>query len=362
MEKKTLQKVKNKVIRIKDIAEIANVSAGTVDRVIHNRGRVADEVTERVLKIIKELNYEPNLMAKALGSKKQFCIAALIPDHQHDVFWKSPKAGIEKAEKELKQYGIVVEQYIFDSLDVKSYIKKANELTSSHPDGILLSPIFYRETLPFFKIWTENNIPFVLFNTQITDFDPLSYIGQDSYQSGMLAGKLIHYGQPEPCVILVAHIDEEISNAQHLIKKELGLKNYFLQNKLDQFYEIKRIELDRANRSLFVKKLDEIIDITINLKQIFVTTSKAYDVAQYLEQKHLTHIKLIGYDLVPQNILYLKQGKISFLINQNPKGQGYWGINLLTEHLVFKKTVPLIKYLPLDVVTNENLNYFLDEI
>lgn len=361
MEKKTLRKVENKVIRIKDIAVLAKVSAGTVDRVIHKRGRVAEEVKERVIKIIKELNYEPNLMAKALGSKKQFYIAALIPDHKHDIFWKSPKAGIEKAEKELKQYGVVVEQYIFDSLDVKSYIKKANELTLSRPDGILLSPLFYRETLPFFKIWQDEIIPFVLFNTQITDFDPLSYIGQDSYQSGMLAGKLIHYGQPEPCAILVAHIDEEISNAQHLLKKELGLKNYFVQQKLDA-YEIKRIELDRADRSLFFKNLDEVINHTINLKQIFVTTSKAYDIAQYLEQKNLTHIKLIGYDLVPQNIHYLQQGKISFLINQNPKGQGYFGVNLLAEYLIFKKDVPLIKYLPLDIVTNENLDYFLDDI
>lgn len=361
MEKKTLRKVKNKVIRIKDIAKIAEVSTGTIDRVIHNRGRVAEEVKEKVLKIIKELNYEPNLIAKALGSKKQFYIAALIPDHQHDVFWKAPKAGIEKAENELKQYGVIVEQYIFDSLDVASYIKKAHELTLTHPDGILLSPLFYRETLPFFKLWSESAIPFVLFNTQITDFDPLSYIGQDSYQSGLLAGKLIHYGQPDPCVILVAHIDEEISNAQHLIKKELGLKNYFVQHKLDHLYEIKRIELDRSNRSLFVKKLDDLIENIINLKQIFVTTSKAYEVAQYLEQKHLTHIKLIGYDLVPQNIRYLKQGIINFLLNQNPKGQGYWGITLLSEHLVFKKEVPLIKYLQLDIVTNENLNYFLDE-
>jgi len=51
----------NPVIRIKDVALKANVSTGTVDRVIHNRGRVAKDVKERVLKIIKKLNYEPNL-------------------------------------------------------------------------------------------------------------------------------------------------------------------------------------------------------------------------------------------------------------------------------------------------------------
>ena len=81
----------------------------------------------------------------------------------------------------------------------------------------------------------------------------------------------------------------------------------------------------------------------------------------YLEQRHIKHIKLIGYDLIAPNLYYLERGDISFLINQNPKGQGYWGIYHLGEHLVFKKEVPIIKYLPLDIVTKENLNYFLDE-
>jgi hypothetical protein len=50
--------VKKKIVRIKDIAEKAQTSKGTVDRVLHNRGKVADDVRERILKIIKELNYE----------------------------------------------------------------------------------------------------------------------------------------------------------------------------------------------------------------------------------------------------------------------------------------------------------------
>ncbi|SDD72187.1 transcriptional regulator, LacI family [Mucilaginibacter pineti] len=352
---------KNTPIRIKDIAVKAQVSAGTVDRVIHNRGRVAEDVKERVLKIIKELNYEPNLMARVLGSKKQYYFAALFPDHSYDVFWLAPKLGIEKAEQDLKQYNVVVEQFVFNPHDVADYEKKAAELTAKKPDGILLSPIYYKETLPFFEKWNKEKIPFVLFNTQIADFDPLSYIGQDSYQSGLLAGKLVHYGQPEACSILIAHIDEKISNAQHLVKKEQGFRNYFAQKDLGHKYNILRVELKRSSQSDFIKSLDELIESTPDLKHIFVTTSQAYDIAKYLEQRRITHIKLTGYDLIPANLHYLANGAISFLINQNPKGQGYWGIYQLADHLVFKKEVAIIKYLPLDVVTQENLNYFLDE-
>lgn len=352
---------KNVNVRIKDIALKAQVSAGTVDRVIHNRGRVAEDVKDRVLKIIKELNYEPNLMARVLGSKKKYYLAALFPDHHYDAFWLAPKAGIEKAEADLKQYGVKVEQFVFNPHDAESYIKQAKELTKKNPDGILLSPVYYKETLPFFEKWKTDNIPFVLFNTQIAEYDPLSYIGQDSYQSGLLAAKMVHYGQQTPCSVLIAHIDEQISNAQHLVKKEQGFRNYFLQNDLEHQFNILRVELQRSNQSTFIKKLDSIIESTPDLKHIYITTSQAFEIAKYLEQRKITGIKLIGYDLITPNLYYLNNDSINFLINQNPKGQGYWGINQLCDHLIFKKEVPIIKYLPLDIVTKENLNYFIDE-
>ncbi|MGC4234113.1 MAG: hypothetical protein QM594_14130, partial [Niabella sp.] len=98
------------------------------------------------------------------------------------------------------------------------------------------------------------------------------------------------------------------------------------------------------------------------LSSIFVTTCKAYEVAKYLEQRHINHLTLIGYDLLPPNLYFLEKGRIGFLINQNAGTQGYMGIYVLTQHLVFKRQVPEIKYLPLDVVTKENMNYFIEKV
>jgi LacI family transcriptional regulator len=351
--------MEHKNVRIKDIALKAKVSTGTVDRVLHNRGKVADSVRDRVLKIIDEMNYQPNLMARALGTHKVHQIAALVPDHAYDAYWYGPISGIENAEVSLKQYGIQVTKYLFNPYDVNSFIEKAEEVYKSNPDGIFIAPIFYREVLPFFEEWKEKKIPFVLFNTQIADFSPLSYIGQDSYQSGLLAAKLIHYGQPQSCTVLIAHIDEEITNAAHLLKKEQGFRNYFSQNNLGH-YPIIKAELNRSDFSAFNRELDTIVENNPDLGSIFVTTSKAYEISRYLEERHILNVKIVGYDLIPQNIQGLNIGKISFLINQNPKGQGYWGINLLTDYLVFKKEVPQLKYLPLDVVTKENYRYYID--
>lgn len=353
--------MKDKIITIKDIASKAKVSTGTVDRVLHKRGRVAPKVEEKILQIIKEMEYEPNIMARALSSKKEYMVSVLIPAESFDTYWLAPKDGIKKALRELKQYGLKVKFYNFDPYDVQSFIEKATQLTAQQPDAVILTPIFRREVLPFLESWKKDNIPFVLFNTEIADFEPLSYIGQDSYQSGFLAAKMIHYGQSEPCSILIAHFDEEISNAAHLEKKELGFRNYFLQNNLSDSFDIIKAEIIRPNYSSFIKQMDDIFENNPRIKGVFVTTSKAFEIAEYLHQKRIQDVKIIGYDLLAKNIHYLKNNTINFLINQNPKGQGFWALQLLADKLIFNKEVPKIKYLPLDIITKENVNYFIGD-
>lgn len=352
--------VKKKIVRIKDIAERAQTSKGTVDRVLHNRGRVADDVRERILAIIKELNYEPNLIAQSLKSQRAFNLAALVPDPDLDSYWEAPRNGLEKAEKELRQYGVHVTKFIFNSHEEGSFIAKAREVTREHPDGLLIAPIFYKEALPFFKEWTEMGIPYVLFNTQIEHVGPLCYIGQDSYRSGCLAAKILRFGLHTPGTVLVAHVNEDISNSAHLITKEEGFRDYFKGENLVDTFKVISSEINFPDEEGPDRQLDEIRKKNPDLNAIYVTNSKAFEVAAYLEKNGLTDIKLIGYDLVEHNQEYLKKDVIHFLINQNPLGQGYWGIHQLANHLIFKKDIQPIKFLPLDIITKENLDYYLD--
>ncbi|MCE6992401.1 substrate-binding domain-containing protein [Dyadobacter sp. CY323] len=351
--------MKKRIVRIKDIAEKAQTSKGTVDRVLHNRGRVADDVRERILGIIKELNYEPNFIAQSLKSQRTFNLAALIPDPALDSYWAAPKTGLEKAEKELRQYGVYITPFIFNSHDDKSFIEKAKEVTEEKPDGLLIAPIFYKEALPFFKEWAEMGIPYVLFNTQIEHVNPLCYIGQDSYRSGSLAAKILHFGLQTPGSILIAHVNEDISNSAHLITKEEGFRDYFNTGTGTGFSIISQ-EIHFPDHEPIDEEFDKIAAANPDLKAVYVTNSKAFQVAEYLEKRKLTNIKLVGYDLIEPNLHYLNNEIISFLINQNPLGQGYWGIHQLANHLVFKKEIPPIKFLPLDIITRENLDYYLN--
>jgi len=59
------------MVTIKKIAELAGVSIGTVDRALHNRAGVNPEVSRRIKEIAVSLGYEPNIMAKALSTKRK---------------------------------------------------------------------------------------------------------------------------------------------------------------------------------------------------------------------------------------------------------------------------------------------------
>lgn len=351
-----------KIPRIKDIAELANVSPGTVDRVIHNRGKVSQKAREKVLKSMKELNYEPNVMARALVSTGKFRIAALIPDPANDEYWVAPYQGVDQAETKMRQYGVVVDKFLFDQNDPLSFKEEASKISESDYHGILVAPIFYRESLAFLNRWSKQGIPFSLFNTHIPDYKPVVYVGQDSYQSGVLAGKLLHYACRQGTFV-IAHIDKEIPNSTHLIRKEQGFIDYFGENDLQKQINIVRIEISEwTNKKDVYRKFDDLFQQYENIHGFFVTNSRSYIVGDYLINKNLQNIKLVGYDLLSKNLALLESGTIDFLINQNPRGQGFMGVTLLVDHLVFKKSIEPIKYLPLDIVTSENVQYYVDKI
>ena len=58
------------MVTINDVAKAAGVSKGTVDRVLHNRGEVSKKSKEKVLRVIEELGYKPNLYASMLASEE----------------------------------------------------------------------------------------------------------------------------------------------------------------------------------------------------------------------------------------------------------------------------------------------------
>lgn len=347
----------NKSIRIKDIALRAQVSVGTVDRVLHNRGRVSDDALKKVLAVLEEIDYKPNLIARTLGSNKSYHIALVVPDPSQDPYWEAPIEGILQAEVEWARYGFRSQRFLFDQHNNQSFERAAELAVQSAPDGILIAPLFYRESLPFFKRFEQQKIPFALFNTNIHEANPLTFIGQDLHQSGRTAGQLMCLGQKDSGMLAIVHIDEDIENSVHILEKEKGFIEYLKEQNKD--FKTITMSLSDPLEKTFHKQIAVLCN-TPNLKGIFVSTSKAFCIAAHVKELNQKGIRLIGYDLIPENLTYLKSGEITFLINQNPKRQAFLGFRCLANHLLFKKEVQSIDLLPLEIITAENLESYLN--
>jgi LacI family transcriptional regulator len=346
-----------KNIRIKDIAKLAGVSAGTVDRVLHNRGRVSEEALQKITAVMEQIDYKPNLIARTLGSNKKYKIAVLLPDPAGDAYWAQSNLGIAQAQSEWTQYGVTVDIFLFDLLDKNSFQQTAQKVLTAEPDGIIAAPIFYQESLPVFQLFKEREIPYVLFNTDIPEVHPLSFIGQDLYQSGRVGAELMNIGQEEPATFAVLHIDEDIHSSIHLSEKERGFRDYFSDHKKSGFSIVDFI-LNPADPT-FKNQLSQLLTDQ-KLKGIFVSTSKGTSVAAaFLDQSGRKDIRLIGYDLLEDNLKYLRNNIIAFLINQNPKRQVNLSISHLVNHLMFKRNAPKKELFPLEVITRENVDSYL---
>jgi LacI family transcriptional regulator len=346
-----------KNIRIKDIARLAGVSAGTVDRVLHNRGRVSEEALKKITAVMEQIDYKPNLIARTLGSNKKYTIAVLFPDPSFDPYWEQANLGIELAQSEWTQYGVRVDIFLFDLLDKDSFQKTSQKVLQAEPDGIVAAPIFYHESLPVFQLFKDKDIPYVLFNTNIPEVDPMSFIGQNLYESGRVGAELMNIGQQEPGTFAVLHIDEDIHDSLHLLEKEKGFRDYFAERKKSKFQIVDFI-LNPKEHSFKNKLRDLLADD--GLKGVFVSTSKGTAVAaSFLKEFGKKNIRLIGYDMLEENMTFLQEGFIDFLINQNPKRQVSLGISHLINHLMFKRPAPKMDLFPLEVITTENLKSYL---
>lgn len=345
--------------RIKDIAQKANVSIGTVDRVIHNRGEVSKTTRDRILQIIEELGYQPNILASTLALKKTFSFALLVPEPvSSESYWNKPMVGIRKAFDEIQQFGVDISMHLFKQSDSQTFRDEAGKILQDNPEGVVLAPFFSRESKEFIAELKARNIPYVFIDSNIKDSEKLSYIGQDSFQSGTLAAKLLDYTLKQDDMILVLHFAKQLDNQNHLLQREKGFYEYFNLKNTGSPRKLITMEVADPNNPDDLEKITDVLRNNPEIKGVFVTNSQVYYLAQIIEKNKFSGIRVIGHDLISENIAFLNSGVVDFLLCQRPEEQGYRAIITLFEHLVLKKEVNSENYTSIDIITKENLNYY----
>ncbi len=323
---------------------------------LHNRGEVSEKTKKKILEIISELDYKPNILASSLASKKSAVFATLLPKPpSKEGYWNIPLVGVKKRISELKQFGIQLNSFTFSQTDRNDFTTEAEKIIELKPDGVLLAPFFKKESIDFIENLKKHNIPFVFIDSEIKDVGQISYIGQDSYQSGLVSGKLLDMILSEGN-ILVIHFAKEMDNQNHLVEREKGFYDWFRKNNISR-HQLFTTEVSDTADLEWMQKVKAIIDKN-QIKGIFVTNSRVFFAARLIEKYGLKEIKLIGHDIIKWNIEYLNKNIVHFLICQRPEEQGYYAANVLFQHVVEKEIINNKHYTSIDILTKENINYY----
>jgi LacI family transcriptional regulator len=347
-------------IRIKDIAEIANVSIGTVDRVIHNRGDVSESTREKIKKLLDQYNYKPDLIASSLALKRHIRLGVIMPHivNEH-VFWKLPQAGIRKALNELGHYNISIEHFYFDQFDASDFIRQTRDFPFDSIHGVLFAPVFQEESISFLRKCKQMNLPVILFNSLLEDAAVKSYVGQDAFQSGYVAAKLINYGMEARRDVAIVNMSSRSDHYAHIISREKGFRSYFEEHS-DRLNHLLTINLNGVDDKRLNNRLRELFS-NYDIAGLFVTNSRVYKVAEFLADHGFMNVRLVGYDLLPDSIEYLKRDYIDFLISQKPEEQAFKGLQSLFYLVALNREPEERQLLPIDIITRENLNYYITQ-
>jgi LacI family transcriptional regulator len=343
---------------IKEIARKAGVSIGTVDRVIHNRGRVSDKTIKIVKKIIKESGYKPNIFARNLSLSKNFLFGILMPFAYQDThYWSIPEKGIVRASEELKRYNVEVKFFFFNKYKTGSFNKACAKILASNIDGLLIAPILTEQAKSFLQTKLPKGTPCVLFDSDIPDTDYISYIGQNSYKSGSVVAKLMSLMIKKSKLIAAICV---LPGDYHINERARGFVEYCKSEKLMKckVYDIE----DSDNYEAFKDLGDRITaECAGKLGGIFVTNDSVHYMARYIEETFKgDKPHLIGYDLIKNNIAYLEKNIIDVLISQHSFTQGYQGIHTLFKTVVLRENVKNKIMMPIDIIIKENMEHYVN--
>ena len=139
--------------------------------------------------------------------------------------------------------------------------------------------------------------------------------------------------------------------------RETGFRHYMH----DHFPNIGIIDLDLPEdktREEYNELLEKFFCEHPDVHHCITFNSKAHLVGEFLQKSNRRNIQIMGYDMVNKNAECVRQGSISFLIAQHGYMQGYACVETLFEAIVLKKEITPVNYMPIEILTKENVDFY----
>ena len=338
---------------------MAGVSAGTVDRVLHNRGRVSDESLKKVKKALKKIDYQPNLIARSLASKKVCRIMTVIPSFAGGEYWSEVNKGINKAEQEFADFDLEIQCRFFNQYDKSSFDAIVEELKQEEYQGVIIATLFKDSTFGFTQLLDSKKIPYILIDAYIENTNCVAYYGTDSYRSGYIGGQLLFSKiKNDDNILLFSILSKGSVDSTQVSMREKGFRDYLSKtNYSGNIYPV-------SISSKMPERNKKILDMYMEMPEKerpragIIFNSRVHIPSEYFFNNKSTDFFLIGYDAIESNISYLKSGIVSHLIAQRPEVQGYNSVKALFYHLSSQTSVTKMNYMPIDILIDSNIDFY----
>lgn len=326
-------------ITLKEIAQMAGTSIGTVDRALHDRGRINPETKEKILKIVEQLDYKPNVMASSLSKKKKVHIG-IIMSAKPEEFCSHLIHGLKDAIDEVSAYGVTTEFIFTDTLSSREQMAAIQKLDASRFDAFLVNA-----GSKAVGEWIDRMIArgkcVVTFNSDVESCSRLCYVGEDPYSAGLLMGNQITEAvQKVRKVALFLGFKDNYSHTERCrgVKDVIRTANpeaEFLEFEYQDDAETARVEAAR------------LLEETPDIQAVFAASGTGvWGIGKAVSelQKDIRP-KVFGYDVSSRLAELMDLNLCQATAFQDPYWQGFYGMKLLSEHLLLKQKITRDKYI-----------------
>ncbi len=337
---------------IHQIAKLAKVSIGTVDRALHGRPGISESTRKKVLRIAREVSYSPNPAARALSvGRASIRIGVCIPEEIH-FFYDQMRAGIfDEAQRES---GMGIDLVYRPATELGEEKREITKLLQSGVSAIIVTPGNPQVMTPLIDRAEKDNVRVVCVTTDAPDSRRSSAVCVDPEFSGRLAAELMAKLLPEGSE---AAIVTGMMTAEEHQQKTEGFRSAFPKD-CPGGQTIAVLEAHESEKESY-EKTCELLAEHKNLRGIYVNTVNSLPVCQALRRHKLTdRIKLITTDLFRQMVPYFECGTIAASIYQDPYLQGQTAFRMLADHLLKGAVIPKVHYLNPAIVLRTNLLLF----
>ncbi len=348
---------------IRDIAKLAGVSRGTVDRVLHGRGRVSEENEEKIRKALAELDYQPSEAGMALAAhKKDLHLGFLYPEMEQGPFFAKVYQAARKKAEELAPQGVDVRFFPVREEDIASP-QKIIDLLRWLRDHTRISGWALPGTLvqPLRTVLLENegsDVPMVAYNMDSDVPGCLAYVGCDYHLSGRMACGLAALMSGGKGKVLLMSVDagnlsssaqrldgfeEEMKNKypdMRVAARVLSSRDYFGAKEAAPKQEETPENEDAAQAFDAVAKACRLIREDEEINVVYIANPGNYSVCPQLRKAAFGRkISIITNDLVSEEQRkMLADGVIDATICQDPGRQGTRPLEILYDVLAFHRT------------------------